>query len=275
MSSSNFINGKLLNIEAAIAIIFSVFYIFFDFLLFINDIAYFEKNFNLITGIVILIGSLIIFLSGVYYFTSKRYVQQVYILFFGTIILFISEIFREVNFGQQVDFYIFIFYSIPLLLIGLIYLIFKNKLNVNNNIPQISNQQNNQTPSPKNEIERSLINKTDSTFAGFPSKDIYEKAISEGFSTYEAYKLKEDRKEKLMKIMKVSTKMSKDDFMQYLGINDKLSFLEWLADLPEGSPIYLEENTVVFKSREYSDKDITKDIDNLLQSFNKSGREKI
>ena len=70
MSSSNFINGKLLNIEAAIAIIFSVFYIFFDFLLFINDIAYFEKNFNLITGIVILIGSLIIFLSGVYYFTS-------------------------------------------------------------------------------------------------------------------------------------------------------------------------------------------------------------
>ena len=111
---------------------------------------------------------------------------------------------------------------------------------------------------------------------GFPNLELYVLATSQGFNNYKDFQIKEERKEKLMKIMSKSTRISKDDLMRYLGITNKGVFLEWLADLPEDSPEYLEENTNVFKApTDNSEINLTKDIDNLLKSFDKAGREKI
>ena len=110
---------------------------------------------------------------------------------------------------------------------------------------------------------------------GFPSSEAYFKASSEGFSDYKSYNIKEERKNKLLKIMEVSTKITKDDLMKYLGIDDQVAFLDWLVNLPKGSPLFLEENTIIFQKREMSQMSLNENIDQLLRSFDKTGKDKI
>ena len=113
---------------------------------------------------------------------------------------------------------------------------------------------------------------------GFPSLELYQKAISEGFTLYEPYRVKEERKEKLLKIMKVSSKISKDDLMKYMGIQNHTILIDWLINLPEGSPITLDGDYVIFKKEgtiQKSDAALSNDIDELLKSFDQPGRKKI
>lgn len=113
---------------------------------------------------------------------------------------------------------------------------------------------------------------------GFPSRELYQKAIAEGFTNYEPYRIKEDRKEKLLKIMKISSKISKDDLMKYMGIQNHTILIDWLINLPEGSPITIDGDYIVFKKDDdvqKSDEILSNDIDELLKSFEAPGRKKI
>ena len=87
--------------------------------------------------------------------------------------------------------------------------------------------------------------------------------------------INELRREKLFKLMKRSTQISAEDFMQYLEIKDKRHFLDWLVNLPADSPLYLDKDTIIFKNLDRSDFDLNKNIDELLKSFDTVGREKL
>ena len=87
--------------------------------------------------------------------------------------------------------------------------------------------------------------------------------------------INEIRREKLFKLMKRSTQISAEDFMQYLEIKNKKNFLDWLVSLPINSPLYLDKDTIIFKNLDRSDFDLNKNIDELLKSFNTVGREKL
>ena len=63
--------------------------------------------------------------------------------------------------------------------------------------------------------------------------------------------------------------------MEYLDIADKKTFLDWLVNLPEGSPLYLDGESVVFKKLEASEFSLSQNIDALLKSFDRPGREKL
>ena len=109
----------------------------------------------------------------------------------------------------------------------------------------------------------------------FPSAEVYLKASEEDFTEYEPYRIKEERKDKLMKIMQRSTKITKEDLMSYLDISDRKIFLDWLVNLPEDSPLYLDGDSVIFKRLEASEFSLSQNIDNLLKSFDVPGREKV
>ena len=145
-----------------------------------------------------------------------------------------------------------------------------------------SNQQSKKRLSDKELMKKYDVNSAkvarDIEEGGFPSREIYQKAIAEGFTNYEPYRIKENRKEKLVKIMKVSSKISKDDLMKYMGIQNHTILIDWLINLPEGSPITIDGYYVVFKKDDdvqQTDEKLSNDIDELLKSFEAPGRKKL
>ena len=79
--------------------------------------------------------------------------------------------------------------------------------------------------------------------------DILEEDIIvlEDQSTQKKGKSSPNKDLKLEKLMKRIDKISKEEFIDYMGFSDNVEFLEWLIDLPEDSVIRVEENMVYFK----------------------------
>ncbi|MHA2227103.1 MAG: hypothetical protein ACXAC8_17945 [Candidatus Hodarchaeales archaeon] len=101
----------------------------------------------------------------------------------------------------------------------------------------------------------------------FPTYDIYQQALDEGFSTYNSWKLKEDRKGKLVKLMGRVDRIGKNEFMAYMAFTDDTRFIEWILDLSEESPLRLDGDMIVFKPQNLADVNFLNTIDRLMKSY--------
>jgi WD40 repeat protein len=100
----------------------------------------------------------------------------------------------------------------------------------------------------------------------FPSAEIYTLATQEGFQSFEPYRIKEMRKEKLLKLMDKAESVGLDQFKALLEFTDDKILMNWLIDLPKDSPLILKGSEVYF-SKGSVDDDVTKTIDKLLSSY--------
>jgi hypothetical protein len=94
----------------------------------------------------------------------------------------------------------------------------------------------------------------------FPDYDIYKQALQEGFSFYDEWKEKEERKANLVKIMKRANSIHRDDFMAFLGFSNNKRFVDWIMSLPEGNPFVISGDLIKFRVRKG---DLIEDIEKI------------
>lgn len=105
---------------------------------------------------------------------------------------------------------------------------------------------------------------------GFPDYQNYQKAINEGFNQYKPYQQKEERKEKLLKLMKKAKSVGLDQFKAYMDFQDDKRFMEWLMELSDDSPLQLDGDKIIFQQEKLSDTtddEMSFAIDKLIKSF--------
>ncbi|MHA2365180.1 MAG: NosD domain-containing protein [Candidatus Hodarchaeales archaeon] len=110
---------------------------------------------------------------------------------------------------------------------------------------------------------------------GFPNYEIYQIANSEGFNSYKTWKIKEERKTKLLSLMERVDRMPQEQFKKYLNFTDDNRFLDWIVSLPKDSPLRLDGEFIVFKQRDLADSEVLNSIDELISSYERNSKNKI
>jgi len=101
---------------------------------------------------------------------------------------------------------------------------------------------------------------------GFSNYRTYKQATNEGFAEYAPWKLKENRKHKLLNLMKRATSIPINQFIDYMEFPNHKEFLEWLTSLSADSPLLLDGNMIMFKKQDLDDNTAQKVIDEILQA---------
>jgi D-alanyl-D-alanine dipeptidase len=120
---------------------------------------------------------------------------------------------------------------------------------------------------------------------GFPDYNTYQEAGRMGLSNYKRYmetvqhtqKVQyEERKQKLLNLIKRKSKIKKEQLIQFMGFEDNQQFLEWMYSLPPDSPVKIVGDDVTFDitSSKRTDENILGLIDDLIASFDSEKSDK-
>lgn len=110
---------------------------------------------------------------------------------------------------------------------------------------------------------------------GFPDYDTFLELKSQGFDRYRDWELQNIRRERLFGLVRRVNRMSRSEFKEYMEFDDNRKFLDWIIRLPKESPLRLDGDQVKFDQGLSSDRELLDSIDNLMRSYETTGKKEI